>query len=423
MTNNLLKIEEPVNSKSKTHSLLTTKSIFAHVIFDLPFRSYFLLAPAFAIICLILWLAFLNGVFSFNTSGLTPVVWHLHEMIFGFSATIAVAFILTASQTWTGVRSLHGKALALLILVWLIVRIALLINTEYSVYTALVLQAIWWIAVIYIYTKQVISAQNKRNYLFIAMLFLMALMNTLVLVTDISGSTDIAQHLSRSMILVFVLLMSLIGGRVIPFFTVRGANTEAITTPNWLNFSLIIVSLFSIVVFILSGFFDLSVMPAIFIITASILHFIRLLHWRPLKTLSVPLLWSLHISYLFIALGLLMLGLSYYNIGISFSDALHLLTIGAMSLMILAMMSRVSLGHTNRALKVKNIIAFSFLIMLIAALTRGFMPYLPTELFQAVHVNPTLFAWSLSAALWVIAMLIFLKVYWPILTTEKQQQS
>jgi len=255
------------------------------------------------------------------------------------------------------------------------------------------------------------------------MLFLMALMNTLVLVTDISGSTDIALHLSRSMILVFVLLMSLIGGRVIPFFTVRGANTEAITTPNWLNFSLIIVSLFSIVVFILSGFFDLSVMPAIFIITASILHFIRLLHWRPLKTLSVPLLWSLHISYLFIALGLLMLGLSYYNIGISFSDALHLLTIGAMSLMILAMMSRVSLGHTNRALKVKNIIAFSFLIMLVAALTRGFMPYFPTELFQAVHVNPTLFAWSLSAALWVIAMLIFLKVYWPILTTEKQQQS
>ncbi|WP_426369954.1 NnrS family protein [Pseudocolwellia sp. HL-MZ7] len=422
MTKNLLNIQEPDNSKPTNSSSVAKKTIFEHVIFDLPFRSYFLLAPAFAIICLTLWLAFLNGVFSFNTTGLTPVVWHLHEMIFGFSATIAVAFILTASQTWTGSRSLHGKALALLILVWLAVRIALIINTEYSVLTALVLQAIWWIAVIYIYTKQVISAQNKRNYLFIAILFLMALMNTLVLVTDISGNTHIALHLSRSMILIFVLLMSLIGGRVIPFFTVRGANTEAITTPNWLNISLIIVSLLSIVVFILSGFFDLPIMPAIFMITASILHFIRLLHWRTLNTLSVPLLWSLHTSYLFISLGLFMLGLSYYNIGISFSDALHLLTIGAMSLMILAMMSRVSLGHTNRALKVKNIISLSFIIMLIAALIRSFAPYLPKELFQALHLNPTLFSWSLSAALWIVAMLIFLKTYWPILTTVKKHQ-
>jgi uncharacterized protein involved in response to NO len=158
-------------------------------------------------------------------------------------------------------------------------------------------------------------------------------------------------------------------------------------------------------------------------ILASTLHLIRLLHWRPLQTLSVPLLWSLHLSYLFISLGLFMLGLSYYNIGISFSDALHLLTIGAMSLMILAMMSRVSLGHTNRALKVKNIVAFSFIIMLIAALIRSFMHYFPTELFQAIHVNPTLFSWSLSAVLWIFAMFIFLKTYTPILTTAKKKPS
>lgn len=421
MTTKLIKIEEPCSTQPINKQVsLNNESLFKHVLFDLPFRPYFLLGPTFGIIGLSLWLAFLNGLFDFNTTGLTPVIWHLHEMIFGFSATIAVAFILTASQTWTGVRSLHGKALALLILVWLIVRIALFINTEFSVYTAFAFQTIWWLTVICFYTKQVISAQNRRNHVFIAMLFLMALMNTMILLADLYENTFIALHLSRSMILVFVLLMSLIGGRVIPFFTVRGANTEAITTPSWINVSLIIISLLGIVVFILSGFFDLVIKPAIFMIAASILHFIRLLHWHSLKTLSVPLLWSLHTSYFFIVLGLLMLGLSYYNIGISFSNALHLLTIGAMSLMILAMMSRVSLGHTNRALKVKNIIAFSFIIMLIAALIRSFMPYFPTELFQAIYVNPTLFSWDLSAVLWIFAMLIFLKNYWQILTSVKK---
>ena len=423
MANNLIKIHEPTTQPENKNIQPETPSLFDHVIFDLPFRAFFLLAPAFAIISLSIWLAFLNGWFNFNAAGLTPIIWHVHEMTFGFAATIAVAFILTAVQTWTGKRSLHGRSLALLIFLWITVRALLLLNSEYSLYIATVLQALWWLAVLFIYARLVISARNRRNYLFIPILFLMAIMNGFILFSDLSGNTNIALHLSRSMILVFVLLMSLVGGRVIPFFTVRGAHTKVITTPTWVPFLLVIVSILGLVIFILSELVNLPLNPAIFMIAASFLHFIRLIYWRSLKTLFVPLLWSLHLSYLFISLGMLMLGLSYYQIGIGFSNALHIITIGAISLMILSMINRVSLGHTNRELKVNKLIIFSFYIMVIAAFIRSFFPYFSNALLPILLPNISIsipFAWNLSGFLWLSSLCIFLKTYWPILTSAKQ---
>lgn len=434
MSNKLLNIQESVNNAEFNQvNVSKYERICQHPIFDLPFRSYFLLAPAFAIISLGLWLASLNGAYNFNTRGLTPSIWHIHEMIFAFGTTVAIAFILTAAQTWTGQRSLHGKALVLLILLWLATRITFFINSEISIYVGIFLQTTWWLVVINLYARLVFKANNRRNYVFIPMMVLMATLNISILVTDISGNTGLALHLSRSMILVLVLLMAIVGGRVIPFFTVKGAHTNAINTPKWLSSLLTLVSIIGLIIFILGYFVNLPIKPAVFIIAASILHCVRLLHWRTLQTLSVPLLWSLHIAYAFIPLGLLTLGLSYYQIGITFSDSIHLITIGAISLMILSMMSRVSLGHTGRSLVVNNMISLAFILMLIAALIRSFLPYvftyLSTEMLPVlstlsltnnVIANPITVSWNVSAALWMSAMLIFLITYWPILTTTKK---
>lgn len=427
MTIKSLNIKNKKNNTTLNNSHTSQyERIFQHSIFDLPFRSFFLLAPAFAIISLALWLSILNGIFSFNTGGLTPNIWHIHEMIFAFGATVAIAFIMTAAQTWTGQRSLNGKPLARLILLWLACRLAFYINTEVSIYAAIFLQSIWWLLVISQFTTLVLKAKNRRNYIFTIMMLLMAMLNIAILVSDISGNTGVALHLSRSMILVFILLMAIVGGRVIPFFTVKGAKTPSISTPKWLDLLLIPVSVIGLIIFILSDFVNLPLKPASFMIAASILHFIRLLHWRTLQTLSVPLLWSLHIAYAFVSIGLLALGLSYYQIGISFSDSLHLITIGAISLMILSMMSRVSLGHTGRLLVVKNIISFAFIAMLVAALIRSFLPYLLPKalvalpLLSSVITNPIIMSWNLSAGLWACSMLIFIICYWHILTTNKR---
>jgi len=397
--------------------------IFSHTFFDLPFRSFFLLAPFFAALSLSLWLMVLNGWYSFSTEGLSATVWHIHEMVFGFSATIAVAFILTAVQTWTGKRSLHGRFLAAVLALWLVIRLALWINNSVSVDLAILAQLLWWLIIIVCYSRIVISTQNKRNYLFIPILVVMGALNLSVLLAERFDYTALAMHMSRSMILVMGLLIGIVGGRVIPFFTQKGlASAKAITSPQLLSQCLIIVSVAGIGVFSLSYFVPLKLSPAILMISAGSLHLLRICFWCSWKTLKVPLLWSLHLAYFLLSIGLILLGVSEYSSVISFSEALHLITVGGVSLMILSMISRVALGHTGRVLIVKPMIKIAFVMMFMAAIVRGVFPMLlllAADMGLNLSVNPYFVAWNLGGLLWVLAMLIFCKTYLPIMISPK----
>ena len=397
--------------------------IFSHAFFDLPFRSFFLLAPFFAALSLSLWLMVLNGWYDLPIEGLSATVWHIHEMVFGFSATIAVAFILTAVQTWTGKRSLHGRLLAAVLALWLIIRLALLINNSVSVDLAIFVQLLWWLIIIGFYSRIVISAQNKRNYLFIPILVVMGALNLSVLLAERFDNTPLAMHMSRSMILLMGLLIGIVGGRVIPFFTQKGlASVQPITSPKLLSQCLIIVSVTGIGVFALSYFVPLMLGTATLMISAGSLHFLRVCFWFSRKTLKVPLLWSLHLAYLLLAIGLILLGVSECSSVISFSDALHLITVGGVSLMVLSMISRVALGHTARPLIVKPMIKIAFVIMFMAAIVRGAFPMLlllAVDMGLDFSVNPYFIAWNLGGLLWVLAMLIFCKTYLPIMLSPK----
>ncbi|OUR62774.1 ATP synthase F0 subunit A [Colwellia sp. 39_35_sub15_T18] len=386
-------------------------------ILDLPFRSYFLLAVAFSIIAIAIWAGYLNGYFTFSTTGLSPIIWHVHEMIFGFSATIAVGFILTAAQTWTGKASIKGLPVLLFIIVWLMARVCLLINQPTFIYIAIALQSLWWLASIAVFSHLVLSSQNRRNYLFIPLLISLMLLNITLLSLDLLNYSELAQHIARTSILMFCLLMAILGGRVIPFFTSSGAKLKAITTPTWLTTLLIATSVAGIVVFILSAFIELSFSPAGLMIVSGILHIVRLSYWRSIATLKIPLLWSLHLAYFSLGFGLILLGISYLpfeylNIPLQFSDALHLITIAAMALMIFSMMCRVSLGHTGRALIVHPLVSWLFIFIFIGATARVLLPifHLP------------LLGWNSSAFLWLLAASCFLKVYFPVLTTKKVER-
>ena len=386
-----------------------TTGFVHHPLWQLPFRSFFLVGGLYSTIALILWWSLLSGHLTMPSNTLPSLVWHVHEMIFGFSATIAVGFVLTAVQTWTGKPSIKGLPVAGLIAVWLVVRFMLWYNTPNSVLGAIILQASWWIFAIYIYAKLVLSAQNRRNYLFIPLLSVMAIVNIVMLVSAFSGNDSLALHLGKSAVLLFTLLMGIVGGRVIPFFTVRGANTTAITPNKLIEALLLPISLLGISVFVIGYFIELPFTPAVLMITGGILHLTRIVGWRTISTASVPLLWSLHFAYAFIGIGLIALGLSYYGLGLSFSGALHLITIGAIGLMIFSMMSRVSLGHTGRALKVKPQIILAFLLLITAALLRALLPE-----FGLVSL-----AWISSMICWVSAGLLFFITYWPVLSSPR----
>ena len=361
----------------------------------------------------------LNGYFSFVGDAISPLTWHIHEMIFGFAATVAVGFILTAVQTWTGKASIKGGAVLAFIILWLLIRVLLFLNTNSTFFIAVTLQTLWWLAAIVIFSQRVISQQNRRNYLFIPLLIVLMQLNIALLLVDFYGFADFARHLARTCVLMFCLLMGILGGRVIPFFTASGANIPAITTPHWLTVLLTSISLLGVLVFFCSALINLPFSPAILMIAAGILHIVRQSYWHSWATRKISLLWSLHCAYFSLGLGLILLGLSYlplapsWLLSINFTSALHLITIAAMGLMIFAMMARVSLGHTGRALTPSNLVSWIFYLVIISAISRVFLPMLPQMATQV------LLSWNISVFTWFIAGLLFLKVYWSILTSKK----
>ncbi|NTS76764.1 NnrS family protein [Catenovulum sp. SM1970] len=407
----MLKIEEPKHYQSTDNQTEKAEQpLYQQAFFHLAFRSSFVLGTLSSIIALVIWLSYLNAWFVLTEIGLTPTVWHLNEMLFGFGATIAVGFILTAAQTWTGQSSITGKPLMIMVGIWLTARALFLLNLPNTVSLALVLQTIWWLVAIYHFARMVYVAQNRRNYLFIPLLTIMMLLNIAIVVCDLSGHTETALHLGRTMVLLFGILMSIVGGRVIPFFTKAGAKLTQVSHPKWLDNTILLSAIAGSTVFLLGHFITLPFTPAALMIVTGLLHLIRLSYWQSVKTTSIPLLWSLHLAYLALASGLIILGFSYLTPAILFSAALHLITIGAMGLMILAMMARVSLGHTGRVLSPKKIINLAFLLMLLAAICRSLL---------AITSQPQ-WAWTSSIVLWCLASLIFLIVYCPILFAPRK---
>ncbi|SFD09884.1 NnrS family protein [Pseudoalteromonas denitrificans] len=408
----MLKYKQENQSFKHNENKNSLSKVFEHSFFELAFRPFFIFGTTASMLSLAIWILQLNNIVILNQTGLTPTVWHIHEMIFGFAATVAVGFILTAGKTWTKQPSITGKSLVLLSVLWLSVRTAIYINTNTSIAIAIVLQMLWWFVSIVVFVSMVYRSKNKRNYLFIPLLSAMMIMNLTILLADMLSFTQLAMHLSRASILLFTILMGIMGGRVIPFFTQNGAKTDAIVSPLWIDKLLLPASITGIFVFILGFFISLPFTPAPLMLLSGGLHLIRLSFWKSTKTLPIPLLWSLHLSYLFMALGLILLGLSYFDltfINMPFSNALHMITIGAIGLMVFAMMSRVSLGHTGRALVLNKALILAFILLILTVLIRTILP-----LFNIIQL-----AWNLSALLWISSSLIFIFIYSPILFAKR----
>ncbi|GAA5132587.1 NnrS family protein [Thalassotalea piscium] len=372
--------------------------------FRLAFRPFFLLPVLLSILSLIVWLAVINGAITWK-GGIAVNNWHGHEMVFGFAASIVIGFLLTAAQTWTGVRSIHGWNLALLVLCWLVARIAFISNSPAILIIGMIAQLIWWAVSVAYLSYMLIKSNNGRNLVFIPLLLLLATLNATMLYASITYNISFASHLAYLAVLMITAVVTILGGRVIPFFTTRALNLPAINAKLFLERFMAIVMALTIACFALSYWFNLSVVLPVLFLIAGACQIARMANWRTLSTLKTPLLWSLHFAYLNMGIGYVALGSSYYFNVISFSAALHIITVGTIGTMTLAMMSRVSLGHTARSLQSNGWVNLSFAVLLIATLLRFILP-----LF-----NLSSLGYLLAGIGWALGFGIFLIYYTPIL--------
>lgn len=373
----------------------------------LGFRPFFLAGAALAVIAMILWLGVLTGTLAGWHPAGGPLAWHRHEMMFGFGIAIVAGFLLTAVQNWTASPGLAGRPLALLALVWLAGRLVWLVNAP--LWMLLPVDAAFLPLAAFVIGRQLWRVKQKRNYPVAGLLLLMAIANLLAL-TGLAQDNDNWQRQGvHAALWLLAALMGLIGGRVIPFFTQRGLLRPTQVTPIP---ALDRVAMGSAVLAALLTASGLSLTPspwlAVVFLVMGFSTLIRLARWHDRGIWGVPLLWSLHVAFLWLALA--PIGVALWHLGLitTYSQPLHALTIGAMGGLILAMIARVTLGHTGRPLQPPAAMNIAFIALNLAALTRVFL--LPGA--------PAHQLW-LSGALWITAFGLYLWHYARMLLTPR----
>ncbi|MEH6587019.1 MAG: NnrS family protein [Halioglobus sp.] len=377
-------------------------------LFRLAFRPFFLLGALFSVISILLWAGMFSGLVAVSPFG-GALWWHSHEMLFGFVVAIIVGFLLTAVQTWTGSAGIRGWQLSGLVLLWLSARVGLFYPAGLPGWAVTALDLSFLPVAAVVLATPILRIRQWRNSVFVPILLAMTVANAMFHAAVYRGDPGLQGMAGNFMVMLVVLLMTVVAGRVVPMFTANGTGTERVPSLVWLERLSPALMLLAI-----PAGMSIDVMPdglaAGLLLLAAGCQGFRVLRWRTWVTLSTPLVWTLHLSYWSIAIGLALLAVAQVTDLLSHSQALHALTVGAIGMMILAMISRVSLGHTGRPLVVGPVMVFAYVALALAALLRVGGPVWLQD-YRAVVVG--------TAALWAMAYGLFVIVYLPILARPR----
>jgi uncharacterized protein involved in response to NO len=260
--------------------------------------------------------------------------------------------------------------------------------------------------------KLVLKVKQYRNLIFVPVLLLLASANGLTRLSVLSDEQHYYSWGMYSTVMLITLLMTLVAGRVFPMFTANGTGTKKVDNLPWLE-KLVIGSSMVLVLLYISNL--TTILPQAFVASifapSAISHIIRALRWRPQVTFTTPLVWSLHLAYWFIPLSLVLFTVHYAGFNVVASTALHGLTAGAMSSLILAMIARISLGHCGRPLQAHWLMKYAFILMIVAGVSRLIVPHIELGLSVNLYV--------VAALLSVCAFTVYLLVYIQILISAR----
>lgn len=367
-------------------------------LFQKGFRPFFLLAAVFAAVIVPLWMVVLSGKLSFG-SYLGPIAWHAHEMVFGFSAAVIAGFLLTAASNWTQRTTATGLHLAALCALWVAGRTALFSAAWLPGAAVMTLNLVFLPALAITLARPLLAASNKRNYAFIGLLAALWLAQLGVHLGAIGVAPTWQQRGSIVGVDIVILVILLVGGRVIPFFTKNATQAPAIeSAPRLDRASLGGMSLLTLFdVFAVDG-----ALAALICGLTALFALLRARRWGAQYTRGEPLLWVLHVGYLFLPIGLASRSASFLGV-LPSSAALHALTAGCIGTLTIGMMSRVALGHTGRPLQAGRWLGAAFGLVVLAALLRIGSAWVPEGLvLSALHLAST--SWALAFLIYVIRL-------------------
>ena len=353
------------------------------------------------------WLLALGGALEIPGS-LAPLDWHVHELLYGFVPAIVVGYMLSIVANWSGRLPVRGGPRSLLLALWLAGRLALLSAPPGGFAVAAMIDSSFLLVAWALVAREVVRGRDRRAARLLAPLGVLALGNCLYLWQALEGASPASGMPTRIGIAAVVLLISLMGGMLVPSFTRRWLlETRRPPAPDgWapLETAVLWVSIGALLAWVVAPTHPAS---GILLLGAGVLQALRWLRWQGWRTLREPLVLALHAGYAFVPAGFMLIGLgaAWPELGWPrHGDAIHAWTAGAMGTTILAMMIRVALRRARMAARADVAIT----TMLAAVVGAG--------LLRSIGGLDYEFAIGIAAGGWIAAYAGFVLVFGPMLS-------
>lgn len=382
-----------------------------HPLWGRAFRPFFLGVGVYGFAVVLLWLAIWRGGLP-APRWLPPIWWHGHEMLFGLVAAAIAGFLLTAAPVWTGRPALAGRPLAALFALWVAGRAVMLAAGALPAAAVAAVDASFLPLVAAVLVRTLWRTGQLRNYGVAVLVSVLALANLAVHAEALGLTAGSAQRALRFTADLVVVLIVVIGGRITPGFTTNallrlGIEARAVSRP-WLDrLAVAAVALVAVAGLLAPRGAATGTLAA----AAALLVAARMAGWQTHRTGRDPLVWSLHAGMAWVVLGLALVAASDLGAGVPATVGLHALTAGAMGTMILAVVTRVGLGHTGRPLVLPRGATGIYALVHAGALAR-----VASGLAPAAAQMPLLVG---GGVLWAAAFGLFAVLYAPILTRPR----
>ena len=361
------------------------------VIFASPFRGWFFSGSLSAFLLVLPWVLQLYWPMSFM-----PLHgwfwWHQHEMVYAIAVPYIIGFLLTASQNWTGLQPVTPKQTMFMLLIFWLARLAILMSI--NLWMVAIISAIPILLASFFLGKILFKAKNFRNLVMVVLLILFAVSEQIQLLYP-----HYVSRWATFSIMLVVFLMTILGGRVIPFFTAKRLNQSKAVALVWLDRFFLIIQIAFAASMLVTGS---TLVSRLLALTVFLCGFVVWVRWQSKALWQVPLLWGLHLAYLGLVLGWLVFALIPVQ-----SYGLHTQAIAGIALMIVAFGGRVSLAHSGRALQPPRRFTLALGLLVLAVCFRVFLPLLFSDLH--FHVQ-----YLLPAVFWTLAFLAFTSAYIPV---------
>ncbi|WP_108398994.1 NnrS family protein [Devosia submarina] len=378
------------------------------VILSYGFRPFFLAAGIWGLAAMALWIVAVTGVLEIGGS-YGSVVWHGHEMLFGYTSAALAGFLLTSVPNWTGRLPVSGMPLLGLFLLWCAGRAALLGVDVMGLATAVAIDAAFMPVLLVVCAREIVAGRKWNNLKILGGLLALTLANIGYHGCILAGiGPDLP---GRAAVAAYVTLIMIIGGRILPSFTRNWLNKRGekrLPAPyGHVDTASMILAVAALVAWVALPEHQST---GILALAAALAQGVRLSRWRGWAARSEGLVFILHLAYGFVVLGLVAIAATAFGL-LDAISSMHVLTVGGIGSMTLAVMSRATRGHTGLELRASLVTMVSYGCILVAGAVRPLASILPDAYMQVL---------TGTALAWMLAFLFYLAEYASALTRMRR---